>query len=339
MKPPFYAQRPVSVYAVGPMRVLLVKTSSMGDVIHNLPVVADIRSRFPEATLHWLVEEAFADIPRLNPAIGTVIPVALRRWRRQAWRPSTWREIRAFLARLGQAEYDVILDTQGLIKSAVLARLARGTHVGYCRDCARERLAALFYDRCHSVEPGEHAVRRYRQLAAAEFGLSRELPLDYGLPRPAAAPAFAPPGPYAVFLTATSRAEKLWPEAHWIALGQALTQKGFGLMLPWGSGAEYERARRIAEALPAALVAPRLRLGEAAALAAHARLAVGVDTGLLHLAAAVGTPTIGLYGGSDPARNGVLAPTPYANLGAMGRFPEVAEVLALVEDWAARGFI
>ncbi|MEO1766449.1 lipopolysaccharide heptosyltransferase I [Thiobacter aerophilum] len=329
----------VCVYAVAPMRVLLVKTSSMGDVIHNLPVVADIRARYPYARIDWLVEEAFADIPRLNPGVERVIPVALRRWRRQLLRPAVWREMAAFRRRVWAHAYDVILDTQGLIKSALLARLAQGAHVGYCADCAREPLAARFYDRCHSVDAQAHAVVRYRALAAAAFALPADLPLDYGLPRPAQAPSFAPEAPYGVLLTATSRREKLWPEAHWVALGHALVSRGFGLVLPWGSLAEYERARRIADQLPGTIPAPRLTLTEAAALLAHARLVVGVDTGLAHLATAVGTPTIGLYGGSDPRRNGLYATTPVANLGVPGRFAQVSEVLAVVDTWLGRGTV
>ncbi|MEJ5209996.1 MAG: lipopolysaccharide heptosyltransferase I [Burkholderiales bacterium] len=327
------------MYAVAPMRVLLVKTSSMGDVIHNLPVVADIRARHPDAALHWLVEEAFADIPRLHPGVETVIPVALRRWRRQPWRPAVWREMAAFRRRLTAHTYDLILDTQGLLKSALLCRLARGERVGYCAASAREPLAAWFYDRCHDVDRAAHAVVRYRMLAVAALDLPRDLPLDYGLPRPPRAPSFAPKPPYAVLLTATSRAEKLWPEAHWAALGQALATRGLNLMLPWGSLAEYERARRLADQMPGALPAPRMTLAEAAALLAHASLVVGVDTGLVHLATAVGAATIGLYGGSDPRRNGVWADTPHANLGAPGRFPTVAEVLAVVDDWHKQGVL
>lgn len=313
------------------MRVLLVKTSSMGDVIHNLPIVADIRARHPDAEIHWLVEEAFADIPRLHPGVNHVISVALRRWRRRLWLPATWRELGALRRQLAATPFDVILDTQGLIKSAWLARLARGEHVGCCADCARERLAARFYDRCHSVDPTAHAVVRYRALAAATFGLPGDLPLDYGLTRAAKPPAFAPKAPYAVLLTATSRAEKLWPEADWISLARHLAGRGLNLMLPWGSLAEYERARRIADAVPNTLPAPRLRLAEAAALLAHARLVVGVDTGLVHLATAVGTPAIGLYCASDPARNGLYAATPIANLGGPGRPPASAEVIMVAD--------
>lgn len=308
-------------------RILLVKTSSMGDVIHNLPIVSDIRSRFPAAEIHWLVEEGFADIPRLHPGVNEVIPVALRRWRRQLWRPSVWREMAALRQRLKAAPYDFILDTQGLLKSAMLGRLARGVHIGYAKTCAREPLAARFYDRAFHVDPGAHAVLRYRALAAQAFELATGLPLDYGIPKPQAAPSWAPDAPYAVLLHATSRDEKLWPEDDWVNLGTNLHRQGMVSLLPWGNGAEFERAERLAARIHDAIVAPRMRLTEAAALLARARIVVGVDTGLVHLATAVGTPTIGIYCGSDPAKNGLYAATPIANLGGEGAPPAVKEVV------------
>ena len=312
-------------------RILLVKTSSMGDVIHNLPIVADIRSRYPDADIHWLVEESFADIPRLHLGVNEVIPVALRRWRNHLLRLSTWRELGTLRRRLKASPYDVILDTQGLLKSALLGRMALGTHIGYSSDCAREPLAARFYDRTFHVDPEAHAVVRYRALAAQAFELPADLPLDYGIPAPADAPAWVPDMPYAILLHATSRDEKLWPESHWIELAARLRQKGLLALLPWGNVAEFERAQRLAANMPDAIVPPRMGLCEAAALLARARIVIGVDTGLVHLATAVGVPTIGIYCGSSPARNGLYAATPIANLGDEGASPSVADVMAQVE--------
>jgi len=309
-------------------RILLVKTSSMGDVIHNLPVVADIRSRLPDAEIHWLAEESFADIPRLHPGVNEVIAVALRRWRKALYRPATWREIAALRRRLATLPYDVVLDTQGLLKSALLGRMARGLHIGYAGSCAREPLAARFYDRTYHVDPAAHAVARYRALAAQAFDLPPDLPLDYGLPKPQAAPTWAPDAPYAVLLHATSRDEKLWPEDRWIELAAHLRQKGLLALLPWGNVAEFERAQRLAAHTADAIVAPRMRLAEAAALLARARIVIGVDTGLVHLATAVGVPTIGIYCGSDPAKNGLYAATPIANLGGPGAPPSAEAVIA-----------
>ena len=309
-------------------RILLIKTSSMGDVIHNLPIVADIRSRYPEAELHWLVEENFADIPALHPHVHRVITVALRRWRKALYRPQTWREIRAFHAYLTHTDYDCILDTQGLLKSALLARLAHGTRFGLDLRSAREPLAALCYDNTFHVDPHAHAVVRYRALAQQALGLASNLALDYGVKIPTLALHWLPTSRYAVLLHATSRAEKYWPESNWVALGLALQQQKITTVLPWGSLAEYDYAQRLAAAIPQAIIAPRITLQEAAIMLKEAILAVGVDTGLVHLATAVGTPAIGIYGGSDPVKNGLYADTPMRNLGGPGNAPNSAEVIA-----------
>ncbi len=309
-------------------RILLVKTSSMGDVIHNLPVVSDIRSRYPKAEIDWLVEEPFAEIPALHPGVAHVIPVAIRRWRKTLYRPQTWREMRALRTRLAHTAYDFILDTQGLLKSGLLARLAHGERFGLDRHSVREPLAAMCYDKTFSVDPDAHAVVRYRTLAARAFDLAPDLPLDYGVQIPNTRLNWLPAGRYAVLLHATSRAEKLWPEPDWIALGNALHQRGIFTVLPWGGLAEYERAQRLASTIPQAIVAPRLTLKEAARLLKQASLVVGVDTGLVHLATAVGAPTTGIYGGSDPAKNGLYANTPICNLGGPDNAPSSAEVIA-----------
>jgi heptosyltransferase-1 len=316
-------------------RILLIKTSSMGDVIHNLPIVADIRSRYPEAELHWLVEESFADIPALHPGVNQVIPVAIRRWRKTLYSPRTWREIRALRARLAQTEYDCILDTQGLLKSALLARLAHGKRYGLDSRSAREALAARFYDATFAVDPSAHAVVRYRALAQQAFELASNLPLDYGIRSPVLALHWLPDSRYAVLLHATSRAEKYWAEESWIALGRALQERGLAAVLPWGSLKEYECAQRLAAAMPSApqaIVAPRLTLKEAAVLLQQAALVVGVDTGLVHLATAVGVPTVGIYCGSDPAKNGLYAATPIRNLGGPGAAPSSAEVIRAADQ-------
>ena len=316
-------------------RILLVKTSSMGDVIHNLPIISDIRSRYPDAEIDWLVEESFADIPSLHPGVASVIPVAIRRWRKTLHRPQTWREMRALQARLASTAYDFILDTQGLLKSGLLARLARGIHFGLDWRSAREPLASWCYDKTFAVDPYAHAVVRYRALAARAFDLAPDLPLDYGVQIPNTRLNWLPNGRYAVLLHATSRKEKLWPEPDWIALGIGLQQQGIGSVLPWGSLTEYERAQRLAEKIPQAIIAPRLSLTEAALMLKQASVVVGVDTGLVHLATAVGTPTVGIYGGSDPARNGLYANTPMRNLGGPGSAPGSTEVIAVTNEMAA----
>ncbi len=315
-----------------PMRILLVKTSSLGDVIHNLPVLSDLRRTFPEARIDWCVEDAFADIPRLHPALDRVIPVAIRRWRKTLGQRSTWQEMRAFRAALTATAYDAILDTQGLIKSALLARLARGHRYGYAAEVAREPLAARFYDETFVIPPSAHAVERNRWLAAAAFDYPVDLPLAYGIAAPA--PDFSWPGdtPYVVMLTASSRDDKLWDEAHWISVAVALLARGLKPIFTSGNARERERAQRIAAAAPGAIVAPPLALRELAALIGQARLAIGVDTGLAHLATALGVPTIALYVTTDPALTGVYGDGFVRNLGGPGQPPTSEAVLAVAEQ-------
>ncbi len=314
------------------MRLLLVKTSSLGDVIHNLPVVSDLRRSFPDAQIDWCVEEAFAEIPRLHPAVGEVIPVAIRRWRKSLCQRSTWQEIGALKKQLRETQYDAILDTQGLVKSALITGLTRGRRYGYAAEVARESLAALFYDKTFVIPPNAHAVERNRWLSAAAFDYPVDLPLDYGI----AASAIELPWltaqtgtRHAVLLTATSRDDKLWDEAHWITIARALSERGLTPVFPSGNARERERAERIAAAVPGAIVAPAMRLRELASLIGRAALAIGVDTGLVHLATALNVPTIALYISTDPALTGVHGMQAFHNLGGPGHSPTPAEVLAL----------
>jgi heptosyltransferase-1 len=308
-----------------PMRILLIKTSSLGDVVHNLPVVSDLRRRYPEAKIDWVVEEGFLDIPRLHPGLRRVIPVALRRWRKSLLTAETWREIRSFRTTLQDETYDLAIDTQGLLKSALITRMARGRRCGFAASSAREPLAARFYDACFDVPRDLHAVERNRRLAALAGNCTAASALDYGITVP---PAPTSATPCAILLTATSRDDKLWPQEHWVAVGQALHEQGLTCQLPAGSPAERERAAQIAQAIPGAILLPPMSLANLAGQLAAARIVIGVDTGLVHLAAALGRPTLALFCASDPALTGVLAATPAINLGTRGQPPRVDQVLA-----------
>ena len=317
------------------MRLLLVKTSSLGDVIHNLPVVTDIRQHFPDAQIDWCVEEAFADIPRLHPGVNRVLPVALRRWRRQLFQRNTWQQMHAAFSALGEAPYDAIIDTQGLVKSALLCRKAHGPRYGYDHDSVREPLASLAYHCRFAVARAQHAVMRNRALVGAALGFAPLNGPDYGLSTAPLKADWLPNLPYVVCLTATSRDDKLWPEAHWVALGHALHQQGFSAVFPAGSARERERAAQLVAQIPDALAAPSLNLPDLAALLAGGVLTVGVDTGLSHLAVALGCPTIALYTATDPGLTGVLGAGVFRNLGGAGLVPTVAEVLDTLAGWQA----
>lgn len=314
--------------------ILLIKTSSLGDVLHNLPVVTDIRSHFPDTSIDWVVEESFAALPALHHGVREVIPVAIRRWRESWW--AARGEIRAACLNLRTRRYDIALDTQGLLKSALIARCIQTTRCGYARDSAREPLASLLYNRRFSVAMDQHAVERNRQLAGLALGYQPQGAPDYGIRPPLVTrPAWLMEGAYAVLLHATSRADKLWNEANWIALGRHLHEKNIRCVLPWGSEAEQARSLRLAAAIPDAVVPPRLSLNEAAALLGGAQAVIGVDTGLAHLAAALNVPTVGIYTTTDPALTGLHAGRRAINLGGINRAPDVAAVIAALHEAAA----
>lgn len=309
------------------LRVLLVKTSSLGDVVHNLPAVSDVRRHFPAAVIDWVVEEPFVPLARMHPAVRRVIPVAVRRWRRRVLGHGTWKEIGEF-RRLSQAEqYDAVIDSQGLLKSTVIARAARGRKHGFDAASAREPLAARFYDVTHHVAKGQHAVSRNRLLAAAALGYRVETPVDYGLKSTLKSDRH-----YAVLLHGTSRADKQWPVDSWIELGRKLEQCGLDCVIPWGSEDERARSERIAAALQRGTVPNPLGLDQVAQLISGSALTVGVDTGLTHLAAALGRPVAAIFTGSDPVLTGVFGAERARNLGHAGADPDPAEVYrALVE--------
>jgi heptosyltransferase-1 len=308
-------------------RILFVKTSSLGDVVHQCPAVTDAARSVAGATIDWVVEEGFAGIARMHPQVSRVIPVALRRWRRALWTREAWRELAQFRRSLGLQAYDAVIDTQGLLKSALITRFTCGIRHGMDPDSAREPLASRFYDRTHAVPRRLHAVERNRKLTAAALGFVPSDRIDYGL-RSGGEPGQKLPAAYAVLLTMTSRADKLWPEARWIELGRALA---LPIVLPWGSEEERSRAERIARGVGEAMVPLRMSVEALAEVLRNARHVVGLDSGLTHLAAALGAPTVAVFCGSDPALTGLYGAPRAANVGAPGKPPQVVEVLRAVQ--------
>ena len=339
-------------------RILLVKTSSLGDVIHNLPVVNDILQYAPEAHIDWAVEESFVEIPSLHPHVNNVFNVAFRRWRKNLFSQQTWAEITAFKKVIRQNQYDAIIDTQGLLKSALIVQQAKGVKHGYDKNSIREPLASYFYDKKYAISYNQHAVVRNRTLAALSLGYAPPTNApDYGIEKHGiekhgisiqsnssvslmdiGSQSNINKPSYIIALHGTSRDSKLWPVANWVALGKALAEKKLNLVLPWASDAEYVRANEIASHLTNANVLPKLSIGKLAGIISRAQAAIGVDTGLSHLAAALNIPTIAIYTDTNPALTGVLAgaQTNAINLGGIAQTPSVDEVLrALSQEKAA----
>jgi lipopolysaccharide heptosyltransferase I len=311
------------------MRVLIVHTSSLGDVVHALPVVHDMQQALPGAQVDWLVESAFAAIPRLHAGVQRVWPLAWRRWRRKLWSGDTWRAMRELRAHLHEQPYDLVLDLQGLLKSALWGRQARGPLAGYDAGSAREPLATWLYARKAKVPKNLHAIERCRLLAAAHLGY----------PAPSGPPVFGIAatqgswrlrGPSAALIPCASRPEKIWPEARWIAVGKRIKAMGLSPLVIWGSEEEQVRAERIAAGCEGE-VPPFLNVHDMAALLAQTRRVIGLDTGFSHLAAALGRPTIGIYCDHEPGLAGIVGPGGVASVGGKGQVPSLADVLALVE--------
>ena len=321
------------------MKILLVRVSSLGDVLHNLPIVADIHRNFPDAQVDWVVEEGYVSLVKLNPHVRKVIPFALRRWRKGLGDAAVRAELRGFIRDLRAEQYDYVFDTQGLIKTGIVMACARvrpgGARIGMANgteDSGYEGISRIFHSRSIPVALRTHAVARGRQVVAAALGYAVDTPPDFGLPPPEGSPrpAWMPAGDYAVFFHGTARDAKKWPTGHWIALGQALAP--MTILLPWGSPREKEEAERLAGALPNARVLPKLSMMDAVELARHAALAVGVDTGLTHIAAAFVRPTVEIYADSPRWKTeGNWSPR-IVNLGDTGTPPSVDDVVAAARN-------
>ncbi|KFX17397.1 lipopolysaccharide heptosyltransferase RfaC [Pectobacterium betavasculorum] len=284
------------------MRVLIVKTSSMGDVLHTLPALTDAMQAIPGIQFDWVVEEGFAQIPSWHPAVSRVIPVAIRRWRKSWFSTSIRQERAEFKRQLHQYRYDAVIDAQGLIKSALLVtRLANGKKHGLDCKSAREPLASWFYNCRHPISRRQHAVERVRELFAASLGYRKPAERgDYAIAQRFLSQPPKDANRYLVFLHATTRDEKHWPEGHWRELIALLASSGLHIKLPWGAEHEHQRALRLAEGFPHVDVLPRLTLQQVAEVLVGAKAVVSVDTGLSHLTAALDRPNITLYGPTDP---------------------------------------
>jgi heptosyltransferase-1 len=313
------------------VKLLIVKTSSMGDVVHALPAVSDIVDAHPSCEIDWLVEAPFADIVRLHPGVRRVLPLAWRKWRRTLLARETRAAIAALRRELRRETYDLVLDLQGLVKGVLWGLQARGALVGYDWASIREPLASLAYARRAAVPRALQAIERNRRLAAAHLGYAMPTTAPrFGIvaPRPR---DWSPPPVCAALIPCASRPEKLWPQAHWIAVGLRLQQAGLTPVVIWGNDEERARAEHIAAGC-GGVVPPFLSVADMAAVLGQAQQIVGLDTGFSHLGAALGRPTVGIYCDHEPGLAGITGPAAVASLGGKGQVPTPEAVLAALDE-------
>jgi len=279
------------------VRILIVKLSSLGDVVHAMPVVHDIRAAFPDALIDWVVEPGFAPLVRRVDGVAETIECALRRWSRSWWRADVRTEWRAFRTRLKREQYDAVIDLQGLTKSALIARTARGVSYGLANrtdGASHEAPARWLVDHAIRIEPRVHALDRSRMLAALALGYPLRGAPQFGLHAHPAADADS--ANTVVFVHGTSRDDKLWPEAAWIETGRRLVAQGRRIALPHAGPVELERAQRIAAALgDSASVWPAMSLDAIVDRLGGVAGVIGVDSGLSHIAVALDLPHVQIY--------------------------------------------
>jgi heptosyltransferase I len=315
------------------VKILLIRVSSLGDVLHNMPIVADIKAHFPNAQIDWVVEEAYVSLVRLQPQVNKIIPYALRRWRKSLSSKTTRTEIKNFYRTLREESYDIVLETQGLFKTGIIMGLTsiikNGKKVGLANGTegsGYEGISRIFHTRSIAVDIHTHAVLRGRLVAAAALGYDITTPASFGLQELDLHPDWLPETPYIVFFHATAGDSKKWAREKWIETARNLKVKHWPILLPWGNAAEKHEAEMMAEKMSNARVLPKLSMQEAIVLAQRAALVIGVDTGLTHIAAAYETPTIEIYCDSPRWKTeGNWSPN-IINLGDKGAPPSIAEV-------------
>ncbi len=339
---------------------LLVKLSSLGDVLHNLPIVWDIRQHYPNAIVDWVVEEAYVDL--LKPlqsthtfkGIDRITPISLRRWRKNVLSIRHWQELKQFIHALQQDQYDVIIDSQGLMKSAVVSKLAHRNQSGRITGLANatefsgyEPLARMFYSDSVAVPRQCHAVDRSRYLLSSALDVApitrTSIPRFYpesfvkGLTNQDLSPEIAKDLrlPYVLCFHATARAAKQWNIQGWIAVGKFLLERGLHPVFPWGSPHEKQISQLIVEGIGSGggggILPPSYSIKQYFEIISHARLTIGVDTGLTHLAAVMGHPTIEIYCDSPIWKTEGYWSNKVINLGDIGQPPSIKSVLNGIE--------
>jgi heptosyltransferase I len=287
------------------MKILLIKMSSMGDIFHTFPAITDLKACQPNIEIDWVVEDGFKEIAAWHPAVNKVIPIELRRWMKKR-NANAWREFKAWRSALREQEYDLVIDAQGLLKSALVAKMANAKAIrGFDLSSARESIACLFYQNTYYVSKNQHAVERSRQLFAQVFGYSLPTKMDFGIHQNFMHVKKQPR--QLIFIIGTSWVTKLWAKQHWQALTALAFEKGYHVEIIWGSLEEQAVADAILAACPGATRPPqRLSITTIAEKLVAAAGVVGLDTGFSHLAGALETVTLALYGATSPVKVGLI---------------------------------
>lgn len=279
----------------------------MGDVLHTLPALTDAMHAIPNLEIDWVVEPAFANIPAWHPAVKKIIPINFRHWRKNIFSKETFSEIKTFYKTLREKKYDLIIDAQGLLKSAAVAKLAHGKAAGYDKNSARESLSSIFYDKKIFIEKNEHAITRLRLLFSKAFSYDFSGDPDFHIDANALPGVnFSLAKKYCVFLHGTTWPTKHYSENHWKILLEKANAENITVYLAWGNDIEKNRAERLSKNITHAIVLPKLSIAQIARVLKNATVVVTVDTGLGHVSAALNTPTISLYGPTDPKKVGAL---------------------------------
>jgi len=340
-------------------KFLLVKLSSLGDVLHNLPIVWDIRRQYPQAQIDWVVEEAYVDL--LKPlqttstfkGIDCIIPIGLRRWKRNFFSLHNWQELFQFIRTLKTEKYDEIVDSQGLIKSALVARLAGKTLSGKVTGLANateysgyEPLARTFYDESVQVPKQCHAVDRSRYVLSSAMRtplINRSIPIAFYPPhfieqltKPLDQAAQSNLNdlkkPYVLCFHSTAREKKKWSQESWIAVGQYLIKKGLTPIYPWGNWPEKKVSQEISTDVEGSIVPPAYSIHDYFQIISQASLSIGVDTGLTHLSAVLNRPTVEIYCDSPAWKTEGYWSQKIINLGDIGKPPSAQSVLQAIDQ-------
>lgn len=291
------------------MKILLIKTSSLGDVIHTLPALTDAQKAIPDLKIDWVVEERFAAIPSWHPVVNKIIPVAIRKWRKKLFNKQTWSEVKAVISQLKSEKYDLIIDAQGLMKTIWLSWFVKAKTYGYALGCARDKVVPIFYNKKFKIGFEQHAVERMRKLFAGALNYQyASQPADYGIDKTQWQSAELLEQNYILFFHGTTWKNKHWPENYWIKLANLLQKKNYSVKLSWGSEQEKLNSEKIASQCINTQLLPDLNIMGLLPYIASAKAIVAVDTGLGHLAAALNIPTIALFGPTDPSKTGIMGP-------------------------------